>query len=343
MCHHTSNSSDRRVGASGYSLVELMVSMGLTLGLLAAAFALFDGMMTVSDAAVTIAEMNQNLRATVNVISRDLTVAGAEIPIGGIAIPGGSGSGPVTRPGPGALTFPVSSGVLSVITPGYSLGPTVGNLPSDIITILMIDPLSQLDEYPLTDLTPSGSQIEVDSRTDISGGASQVVIGDILMISNNRGATLGMVTNVNYHTNKINFASSDPLNLNQPSASHGRIADLQDPGPPASYPPTVAKKLTLTTYFLDNSNSSRPMMMRQIGAAPANPVALYITALQFSYDLSDGVTVNQRDTTTPNEIRKVNLLVSARSEARSRRSGQYFANSIFTSVTIRNLAYRDKY
>jgi len=72
-------------------------------------------------------------------------------------------------------------------------------------------------------------------------------------------------------------------------------------------------------------------------------VALYITALQFSYDLSDGVTVNQRDTTTPNEIRKVNLLVSARSENRSRKSRQYFTNSIFTSVTIRNLAYRDKY
>jgi hypothetical protein len=84
-------------------------------------------------------------------------------------------------------------------------------------------------------------------------------------------------------------------------------------------------------------------MMRQFGASAASPVALIITGLQFTYDLADGVTVNQRDTTTPNQIRKVNLMVTARSEFKGRKSGQYYTNTIFTSVTIRNLAYRDKY
>lgn len=320
-----------------------MVAMAITSVLMATAFYFFQEMLNTSEAAVTIADMNQNLRSAVNLIARDLTMAGAEIPIGGVPLPGGSGSAPVTRPGPGALTFPAATGVVSAITPGLNLGPTIESAQTDIITILTVDPLSQLDEYSLTSISLNGRLITVDSRTDISTGVSQVAVGDLLMLTNMKGSALGIVTAVDTDTNEITFGSADPLNLNQATAANGWIPNLQDAGPPVTYPPAVAKKVQMITYYLDNTNPSRPQLARQFGASAANPVALIITGLQFTYDLSNGTTVNQRDTTTPNEIRKVNLMVTARSEHPGRKSRQYYTNTIFTSVTIRNLAYRDKY
>jgi prepilin-type N-terminal cleavage/methylation domain-containing protein len=347
MCHPTSNQNTRgkRSGfaAVGFTLAELMVSMAITAMIMAAALYFFDEMLNTCQAAVAIADINQNLRAAANMIARDLTMAGAEIPIGGVPLPGGSGSGPVTRPGPGALTFPAATGVVSVITPGFTLGPTLDAQQSDIITILTVDPLSQLDEYNLTLILLDGTRITVDSRTDISTGVSRVLVGDLLMLTNMKGSALGIVTAVNTSTNEITFGSPDPLNLNQATAANGWIPSLQDAGPPVTYPPAVAKKVQMVTYFVDNSISSRPQLMRQFGASAAIPVALIITSLQFTYDLSNGTTVNQRDVTTPNEIRKVNLMVTGRSEFPSRKTKQYLCNTIFTSATVRNLAYRNKY
>src|ERR1039457_3393811 len=90
---------DRR-SSGGFTLVELIVAMSLTLILLAIAFNLLDQIYDVSDGAITVADMNQNLRVSLNLISRDLIVAGSEIPLGGINLPGGGTSTLIKRPVP---------------------------------------------------------------------------------------------------------------------------------------------------------------------------------------------------------------------------------------------------
>lgn len=326
----------------GFSLIELILAMALTLLLLGVVFLLFDRMFDLGETASAMADVNQNIRASVNLMARDLTMAGTGIPAGGIPLPSGTGSGQVKRPGWGSPppTFP-AGGVISAITPGAALGPTVINQTSDEVTIVAI--IGLCGQMPLDSITPSGSQITVNVGTSIASGACQVNTGDLLMLQNTNGARFAMATNVIPASNKIDFAASDPMNINQPSAANGNIASLQSAGPPPFYPATVASKITMLSYFLDNSNPNVPKLMRQVNLRAPNPVAMNIVALRFTYDLSDGTTINASTVSTPNQIRKVNLQVSARSSQPLRRTRQYFVNTMTTSVTVRNLAYRNRY
>lgn len=336
-------------GARGYSLIELMVAMALTLVVLGVAFVLFDHLYSVSEVAGAMADVNQNLRASINLVARDLTSAGAGIPIGGVPLPGGSGATAVLRPGPGSNYFPTGSGVLSAITPGYGLSGNINGQVSDEVTIVRVDPQAQLEAYALTSITTvttpvASTHIQVDSGTNIASGPSAVSVGDLIMLSNANGTALGMVTSVDTTNNWIFFDGGDALGINQPGAASGNIQSLRNSGT-GTYPPTYAYKILMLTYYLDASVAANPRLMSQTGIRTPSVVANGITALQFSYDTSDGVTMtpNQRDITTPNEIRKVNLLVSGQSATRGRKTGQFFSNTFTTGVTIRNLAYMDKY
>jgi hypothetical protein len=88
-------------------------------------------------------------------------------------------------------------------------------------------------------------------------------------------------------------------------------------------------------------------------------VAFDIENLQITYDIADGVTnpANVRMTDadlngtgacapracSPNQIRKVNLLLSGRSPRPTRVSGEHFHKTLATQVSLRSLAFVDKY
>lgn len=324
----------------GFTLVEMLVASSLALLVLGTAFILFNQFFAVSDAASLMEDANGSLRASVNLIARDLTGAGSGIPIGGVPLPGGTGAQPVRRPGPGTNYFPTGSGVISAVTPGFGLGPTLEGSVSDIITILVDDPSCTLGGVPLAGINSEGTEITVDPSTDLSGSA-MVYEGDTIMFTSSRGTALGMVTRVDLDTRTVRFDTGDPLGLNQPGAESGTLASLKNED--GTYPPTTATRIFMNTYYLDVTDANQPRLMRQVGAGTPFHVAGIITALQFSYDLSDGTTTNQRTVTTPNQIRKVNLMARARSERPWRQSGQFYTNTLTTSITIRNLAYRNKY
>jgi len=315
-------------------MVELILAMVLTLLLLGVVFILFDRMYDLAETASAIAEANQNLRASINLIARDLTMSGTGIPIGGIPIPNGSGSSQVRRPGWGINYFPVASGVLSAITPGATLGPTVINQSTDEIHMIAVPPSATFVQVPLTAINAAGTQVSM------ATGPTGIALGNIVMLTNSLGSALGMVTGIDTVGHTISFDSADPLQLNQPTAAAGKIANLQSGG---AYPTTIASQVAIITYYLDNSNPDAPKLMRQLDAFAANPVATSLAALRFTYDLSDGVTINQPTVATPNQIRKVNIQVTGRSSQPLRRTHQYFVNTMTTSVTVRNLAYQSRY
>jgi prepilin-type N-terminal cleavage/methylation domain-containing protein len=333
-----------------FTLVELLVAMTLGLILLGVAFRLLDQLYDASDLAGTMADVNQNLRAGVNLIARDLATCGAEIPLGGIPLPGGGSAALIRRPGPGAYTFP-NTGFMPVISPGSNLGPARGSILTDVVTMISVNPRSQLDQYSLTGIsyTSSGAQITVDTRTDIASGVSQVVPRQLIMLTNANSSCLLAVTAVDTTANTITFTKADPndvLGLNQfpPSATTGTIAQLQTGGTPPIFPVTIAYHISMITYYLDTATP--PRLMRQEGAFTAQPVALGITVLQFSYDyydVSGAVSANQRIVPAPNQIRSVNLSVTAEADHPARKSRRYYSNAINTSLTIQNLAYFNKY
>jgi hypothetical protein len=171
------------------------------------------------------------------------------------------------------------------------------------------------------------------------------------MLTNVNSSCLLTATAVDATAHTVTFAAgdvNDVLGLNQfpPSATTGTIGKLQTsgtPGPPP-FPSTTAYHITMITYYLDTSTPRR--LMRQVGAGTPQPVALGIDVLQFSYDYYDNlgaVTANQRTVPAPNQIRNVNLSVTAKADHPARKSRRYYSNTITTSVVIQNLAYFNKY
>jgi len=346
-----------RSGQHGLTLVELLVAIAVGLLVVGGAVTAFNQTIEIVDSVTEVSEMQQNARAALNLIVRDISIVGTGIPIGGIPFPNGAGStGLPLRPG-AIGAFPFNGGVISAITPGDGVGPTLaggadtsvltrGPLATDAITLVYVDESLNLGEFPLASITPAGSQIRVDPATDITDPATGIQIGDIIFLSNSNGAAVGVVTNVP-GGNRIDFANNDPLNLNQPSAAFGNIAALANPPPPAgNYPPTRAVRIYVISYYLEDTPTG-PRLMRQVNATPPVPVALNIDNLQFSFDVFDtaaGVaTSDLANPATPNQIRKVNIALSARSAHRNRRTRDYYRLNLVTHVGARNLSFRDRY
>src|SRR5436190_5525786 len=75
-------------GESGFSLVELLVGALLTVGLLGVVFGLLNSNQQVFVSQSTVADMNQNIRTAVDLLTRDIQSAGT-----GLVVPSGIGSG----------------------------------------------------------------------------------------------------------------------------------------------------------------------------------------------------------------------------------------------------------
>jgi prepilin-type N-terminal cleavage/methylation domain-containing protein len=354
-----------RSGAPGFTLIELLITLGIGLVLLGATFKLFIQSRKVMASTARITDMNQNLRGGAELLMRDLTIAAAGIPIGGVPLPGGTGCQAVKRPGPASppATFSNcaagSMGVLPAISPGSGLGPTINGKTTDEVTMIAVDQNFAVNNVPValapTSITADpvgctsscrGWILTVPASPSIDAGSTTAVsVNDIFMFSNSNGAALGMVTAVNPTAHTITFDQGDPLSLNQPGAAAGTLSSL---GPGGVYPQTLAYKIRMISYYLDNTQSGNPRLMQQIGNSTPMAVADGINALVISYDLSDGVTTDVRDVLsvtphTPNEIRKVNLALAANSPPLVLGLRKMFVSEIKTAVTIRDLAYRNNY
>jgi hypothetical protein len=128
----------------------------------------------------------------------------------------------------------------------------------------------------------------------------------------------------------------------------------------------------MITYYIDNTtNPQRPRLVRRMGNSDdplkwndfdnnqGTVVAFDIEGLQISYDLVDGVNnpsnvrMDDDDMSTtgrcapsrcyPNQIRKVNIMLSGRSRLPRRGTSEYFRNRLVTQVSLRSLAFVDRY
>jgi len=209
---------------TGFSLIELLVAMTLTLIVVAAIMGVFRDATRATEAVALMADTQQNLRAGMNYMIRDITQAGTGIPLAGITIPNSGGASPtssVTRPGPYTApatsfgTFPTSWTVLPAITPGYRTGPTTdtSGVATDMVTVLYADTSlvdangHWLNEFPIRGSSgtagcaagnispnPQGTIVTAGSSTTVTFDSSCIVInngntglavGDLIMLQNN--------------------------------------------------------------------------------------------------------------------------------------------------------------
>jgi hypothetical protein len=328
---------------SGFSLVELMVTALLTTLTLGMATSAFHGMSQTGDGAALLSDINISLRSTLNLMTRDMLSAGRDIPVGGISIPSGSAA-PLNRPAPGMTTqtFPDDWVVLPAVSPGDGLGPQIGGTATDIITVLVADPLFQ--RFSL-DVAEDGASAEVEDATPIDGAAG-IQPGDLIMFEAAGFRALQMVTAQT--DQRLEFASGDAMNLNQRSAAEGTIMTLlplaEDPLDSALHV-MQATRVLMISYYIDATNAAKPVLMRRINLGPERAIGIGVENLQVTFDLVDGDTnpLNQPSPELPNQIRKANVFLTGRSYKEWARTQQYLRTSVSTQMSLRSLSFVDRY
>jgi len=81
---------------SGFTFVELLIGMAVTMVALSAAFVLFRDSTKANTNVTQASDMSDNMRAGLNLIVQDLIQTGTGIPTGGITIPNSTASGVAT-------------------------------------------------------------------------------------------------------------------------------------------------------------------------------------------------------------------------------------------------------
>jgi prepilin-type N-terminal cleavage/methylation domain-containing protein len=347
----------------GFTLLELMVSMAVGLIVMASIAGLFK---TGMDSAILVtqrAETQQNMRAAIDLMVKDISMAGAGLPSGGIQLPTGAGS-TATKFGcdqSGTCHVPTHNyptgnymyGVLPGFNNGVEANAVVPAAPApainDSITSIYSDYNFPLWEYNVTfpvpgngtsiALTPNVAYVPAPSLITAAGG---IQVGDLIMLSNNLGTAVGEVTGLT--PTSIAFANLDALNANQNGAASNNIKAI------STGVNTVAYRLFAVTYYLTvPANGQTPRLMRQVNGLSPVPVADNIINLQFSYDIYNSTTsaleANQPNPLgvgdSPNLMQKINLVVMGQSMFNNGNKSQnlYLA----TSVSARNMAFRNSY
>jgi prepilin-type N-terminal cleavage/methylation domain-containing protein len=314
---------------AGFTLIELMIAMSVTMVLLYAAMRAFKDASQSSKQISLASDMTDNLRAGLNYLQQDLIQAGTGIPTPGIPIPyttNGTGTcnaaaapNRPTPPGVNAATFPKCNAVLPAIEPGQAMGPlitspdaTAGN-PSnpasftDEITMLYADNSSGLDSKPVNQppLAPSpgcagtiavnGQSLTFDptcvNMANITASGAQIQPGDLIMFSNSLGNALQVVTSASANT--LNFAPGDAFGLNGRTDASGTVLQLRNAVCTTSancWPPTTVTRIWMITYYLDNvADPTHVRLIRQVNFNPGNPVGETMENMQFTYNFVDGV------------------------------------------------------
>lgn len=312
----------------GFSLIELLIAMALGLIILGSATQFFKSGMDASRLVSQRSEMQDNVRAAINMVAKDVSMAGSGIPPGGLALPYGTGNNGLSVFGKdtnlktwmNGNTYPTGNfgtppaavdNYMYGLIPGPANGMEKGgvakipatNQAADAITSIYADFTFPLNQYTAA-FNAAGNLITlsipnpapVPALPAFINGAGGIQVGDLILLSNSVGSAMGEVTNVTATT--ITFANLDPLNINQSAinlaSGGGNIKYLCNGLANCSTAPApTAWRIYAVTYFVEVPAiaGQLPKLMRQVDGHPAQPVADDIISLQFTYDVCDSTII----------------------------------------------------
>jgi prepilin-type N-terminal cleavage/methylation domain-containing protein len=340
--------SDQR----GFTLPELMVATVLTMIVTASALTALQQSNRASEAGAIMTDVNQNLRIAMNLVIRDLLETGDGIPTGGIPIPSGTGAEDIVRPGPpGANWFFDTNWVTApAVIPGAGIGPIINYTNTDALTMLFED--HRLDLRPsiapfIQSIATDGSSITISNSVPIGDPSIGIKAGDLIMLSSGASNAIQEVTSVVGQV--IYFAATDVSKLNQRTAPAGSVLQLRNPD--NTWPSISAKRISMISYYLYVPTSgpiTSPHLIRRINYSAERVVAIGVENIQLTWDLVDGVTnptniENPTGANSPNQIRKANLYMAARSLSTFSQTGQFLRANLTTQVSLRAMAFVDRY
>jgi hypothetical protein len=237
--------------------------------------------------------------------------------------------------------------VIPIISPGNNSGPTVAGADTDALTVFSLNQDSPT--WTVNTIAVFSDRYEIQFSQNVASGTMQLFPGDVLLINNFNGSVLACVSDVSTNTNTLAFfRDGDLMGVNQPGAASGNITSLaNDPATPTVFPPTTAVRVNIINYYISAANSAHPRLMRAVDTDAPQVLAEDIESLQFTFDLFDFATAtensNQATTTSPNQVRAVNVSIGGRSREKLERSNDYFRFSLVSKINVRNASFRNRY
>ena len=309
---------------SGFSLLEMTIAVALGTLMLGAAVQLYTQAVGATWTVSQRAELQQDFRAASDMLTKDLSLAGAGLG-NGAAIPlpskitpeygcdqtsacylGGSN----TSPG----TYPLQGGTPTLygLIPGYTLGPTLSSNPNatDVVTVVYSDTTFYLNCYqatvsalgqvtfgpatapvngvvptfPPTNCLPSG----VTTPQAVNDTMVGLTPGDLVLMTLNGIQVVGEVTagTITTGTNAVGTTYIVPF-------ANSDVLNMNQTGTGATAGLNGAAlhatganpvRLLVITYYIDKTVTPA-RLMRQISGHTPMPVADGIAYMKFSYDL----------------------------------------------------------
>jgi prepilin-type N-terminal cleavage/methylation domain-containing protein len=307
----------------GFSLLEMTIAMAVGTIVLGAAVQLYTQGVQATWTASQRAEMQSDFRAASNMLTTDLSLAGAGLtPGAAISLPA------TTTPRYGcdqsncylngvAGTYPLQGATpyLYGLLPGYDLGPILNTAQgaTDVVTIIYTDSNFYLNCYIPT-ITAGGQAVifsePVSPATWSSEGclpngvatpqavndpAAGLTTGDLvlmtlggtpLVVEVTGAVAVGTDTHGN-PTYTVPFANNDALKMNQTAAGKGLntvATGVAGTSTPAPCGQPGPCRVLVITYYIDNTITP-PRLMRQVSGHTPMPVAENVAYLKFSYDM----------------------------------------------------------
>jgi prepilin-type N-terminal cleavage/methylation domain-containing protein len=273
----------------GFSLLELMIASVIGLICVMAMTQMFRMGMNATFTVTQRAETQENMRAAIELMTKDISMAGAGLPSGGLQLPTGTVSKVACNQGgtcyvPGDVYPPSGSGVNNYMygmLPGFANGVQSGAIiasapaaVNDSITSIYCDYNFPLSNFKFTFASATGVTLTV-----VNAGATPnnilspggLNVGDLLLFLvstagagvGNQGnsvqqtaAVVAEITGLPAGGGSINFAPGDALNLNQSAGTPNSFANLATPLVGTTYGSSGAAttmsvcRLNAVTYFL---------------------------------------------------------------------------------------------
>jgi prepilin-type N-terminal cleavage/methylation domain-containing protein len=306
----------------GFSLLELLVASSIGVAVVLVMTSLFKTGMDATTRVSQRAETQQNMRAAVELITKDISLAGAGLPAGGLQLTtAGLSKFACNQTGTCYITngnYPNSGATpnyMYAIEPGFGTGVQNGlaiaaapGLINSSLTAVYCDynfPLTNFN-FSITSTTTTAVAVingAVQPNNILAPGGLQV--GDLLLFTVNiagdgktvngnssiqTAAVVAEVTGIPNNT-LVQFNVTDPLNFNHTSGSNNlaAVSAAIAAAPANSNPQTSVCRLQVVSYFLQippaGGTVQTPRLMRQVNGLDAVPVADNIINLQFTYDI----------------------------------------------------------
>jgi prepilin-type N-terminal cleavage/methylation domain-containing protein len=340
-----------RKNEAGFSLVELMIAVGVFTVLAGAALALMRDSLKVGTTTYELTDAQQNLRNSQEYINRDLINAGdglnsiTKILVPRTFVTNYLAVSPFDNPGtPGyvnlALVNSDNNVAAATAVRGTSPAVTVRSSPAatDRISMLEIDPSFTPIALAATAIPSSGSYITVPAAD-----MSKFSVGEVYFLTSSAGATFGAITTTTPASYRLNFANGDTLGLNV-TGSTGMIGTVSGAGTL----PTSLLRMQIVHYFI---NSNGLLVRRTFGVKGAgyrdSIIAEHGMNMQVRYFLNlrgaDGNMVQPVTALTTSTqqlaVRQVEITVTCETpHAIATKQQQQL--TMTTSTSVRNMQFR---